>query len=217
MKKIIFILFSIIGYSAIAQDVKFGVFIEPQITWLTPEARNISTDGTTLGLNGGLSVDKYFQKNYAISTGLSTGWQGGKLKFDDQITMEVYDSVTTLPANSVVKYRLNYITVPLGLKLRSNEIGFITFFASIGFTNQINIKAIASSDLGANALDKDAIKSEIGLFNMGYHIGGGVDYSLGKDTSISLGIIYNDGFIDITTSSPRVTSRMISLRAGIIF
>ncbi len=218
MKKTILLTLTILtSLWGFTQNVKFGVFIDPQITWLSPEATNVHSDGTLLGLNGGLSIDRYFQDNYALSTGISTGFQGGKLLFDDRQPIENADGIDTLPAGTTLKYRLNYLSVPLGLKLKSNEIGYFTFFVNLGFTGQINIKALGTSNDSPVTLDKAFIKEEIGLFNVGYYIGGGTEYSLGKDTSVSLGLIYTDGFADITSSSPRVTSRTLSLRVGIIF
>lgn len=216
MKKVLFIglLFGFILSNA--QDVKFGVHIDPKITWQAPEARDVQSQGSVFGFGGGLIIDKYFQNNYAFETGISMGTQGGKLKFGYDFPLEVYDDIDTLPAETTVNYKLQYITIPLGLKLKSNEIGYFTFFVNLGFTNQLNIKAKASTD-NADGLNDDSIKKEINWFDMGYHFGGGIEYALSKDTSVLLGILYQNGFLDITTAAPRVNSRVLTIRTGILF
>lgn len=210
----IFILF--ISISVFSQETKFGVFVDPQISWFSPESRDVSSDGIVLGINGGLSLEKYFQKNYAFVTGLSIGTLGGKMLFDSAQTLTVYEEDITLDPDEVINYKLQYITIPLGLKLKSNQIGYTSFYVNVGFTNQYNISAKGSTG-NSDKLNKDSIREEIGRFNIGYHFGGGIEYALGEDTSVTCGVIYHNGFIDVTTDSPVTYSRVLSVRFGIIF
>jgi hypothetical protein len=199
-----------------AQDLKFGVYADPQITWLQPEARNVSSDGIGFGFAGGLIMDKYFQKNYAIQTGIGIGSQGGNLTYDNQTMIRVYDDTDTLPAGTTLEYNLNYITVPLGLKLKTNQIGYFSYFARVGFTNQFRIKAKGTSDEGT--LNNDVIEKEIGIYNLAYHFGAGVEYGLSEDTAILFGITFHNGFLDVTDrKSEKVSSRVFALRLGVIF
>jgi hypothetical protein len=216
MKKIFPSVFLLFFFAmSFAQDFKIGVTVEPQITWLSPEAKDVKKDGNFFGINGGLIIDKYFQKNYAIHTGLSLGIQGGGLKFDNPSTISAYDSTATLQAGTTVDYNLHYLSVPLGLKLRTNQIGYFSYFVLIGFTNQINIKAKATTN--DNSLTDDIITKEIYLYNLAYHIGLGADYALSKDTALTFGLVYNNGFLDLTKKNPKVKSRVLALRLGILF
>ncbi|MBN1598007.1 MAG: PorT family protein [Bacteroidales bacterium] len=217
MKKLITLLpVILISLGIRAQGAKFGVFVDPQITWLSAESRDVEGEGIAIGINGGLLIDNYFQKNYAIHTGISLGTQGGSLSYNDSISMEVYGERESFPPGTTVEYRLNYITVPLGLKLRTNEIGHFSYYARLGFTNQFNIKAKASTS--DNALNKDVIKDEISIYNLSYHFGLGVEYSLTEDTSLTFGAVYHNGFLDVTKSkSSKIYSRIVSFRIGVIF
>jgi hypothetical protein len=197
------------------QRLRFGVFVDPQFSWLSPEARNIDKKGTHLGVNAGLIMDKFFQKHYAFSTGLSIGSQGGGLSYSEMSTMHVYNEIDTIPVGATVNYKLKYITVPIGLKFTTNQIGYITYYAQVGFTCQFNVQAKAVSD--AVNLKNDNISEEINLFNVGYHFGGGLEYSLGGQTAITVGIIYSNGFTDVTTSSYKIASRVLSVRIGMLF
>lgn len=213
-------LFLIIGLMLIAQlsraQVKFGVYIDPQYTWLTPETRDAVSEGGYFGLNGGLSIDNYFAKNYALATGIGLGTQGGSIKYSNEKTIMLDNNQdTTLAAGSAVDYKLQYITVPVGLKLRSNQIGYITFYANIGVTNQFNINAKASSSDGV--LQNDPIRKEINWYNLAYHFGGGIEYAISEDTALNFALIYHNGFLDVTHSDPRINSRVLTIRVGVLF
>ena len=61
MKKLPVIVFILtIAFSTKAQDVKFGVYAAPQISWLTPEAKNVEKSGSIVKFAGGLVIDKRF-------------------------------------------------------------------------------------------------------------------------------------------------------------
>ena len=201
------------GYS---QDLRFGVFVEPQLSWLTPDAKNIDRDGFRVGISGGLIMDKYFAKNYAFTFGISISNIGGNLLYEDSVTIKTAEAVQTLNPRSIVDYRLQYVSVPAGLKFKTNQIGYFTFFAQLGFTPQINIKARA--DATNNQLDRENISDEVNLFNLSYFFGGGLEYSLGGNTELTGGIIFNNGFIDVLKSeNSRETLSFLSLRLGIMF
>lgn len=216
MRVLLFICLLFVFYNANAQEVKFGVHIDPQMCWMEPDARDVNSTGRVFGINGGLTIDKYFQENYAFSTGISLGNQGGELRYDYEFPLNIYDEVDTLPAGTVLNYKLKYITIPIGLKLKSNQIGYTTIFVNLGFTNQLNIKAKASSD-NEYGLKDDSIKDEVTWFNMGYHFGGGVEYALGEDTAILIGVLFHSGFLNQTKFGPLTNSRVLNLRFGIVF
>jgi hypothetical protein len=199
-----------------AQNAKFGVFIDPQLTWLNPDTRNVIGDGVAMGVNGGLVIDKYFQKNYAVQTGISIGTQAGSIKYGMETTILSFGEKDTLPPGTTVDYRMNYITVPLGLKLKSNQIGYVSYYAQLGFTGQINIKAHATSSEGS--LDKSDISDEIRLFNLAWHCGAGVEYAISEDTALTFGLVYQNGFVNVTDNqNAKFYSRIVSLRLGVMF
>ena len=119
-------------------------------------------------------------------------------------------------SGSKLKYNLQYIEVPLGLKFKTNEIGYTTFYANLGFSFQVNIKATGKDSY--KVIENENIKDEIRLLNMGYYFGAGIEYSLGGNTALIAGINWTNGFIDITSGNPgKITLGILQLRAGIIF
>jgi hypothetical protein len=217
MKKyfIVIIFFLSILYCK-SQNFKFGVFLDPQLSWLTPDAKNIDRDGLRIGMEVGLILDKYFAKNYAFTTGISISNKGGNLLYEDSVTIETSEAEQILSPESRVEYKLQYVSVPVGLKFKTNEIGYFTFFAQVGFTPQVNIKAKA--DASDNQIDNENIKKELNLFNLSYFFGGGLEYSLGSSTALMCGIIFNNGFLDVLNSEDaKETLSYLSLRLGVMF
>jgi len=163
-------------------------------------------------------MDKYFAENYAITTGVSIGSYGGKLSHTYETSYSLPDTSVKVPANSAIKYKLQYITIPIGLKFTTKEIGYSRFYAHLGFSPQMNIKAMASNESSAVILDNDNIIKEMHFFNIGYFFGGGIMYSLGGNTAVIFGLTYTNGFVDITKNTKdRVTTNNVAVRVGIQF
>ncbi len=217
MKKLpLLFLFMLLAASLYAQNLRFSVVAEPQITWMKPDAKNVSSEGSRFGINVGLQVDNFFAPNYALSSGISIGTTGGELQYDDDIVVKVHGEDTPLPAGSVVTYKLQYINVPLGLKLKTNPIGYSTFYAHLGLLGGVNIKA--TGDANSDLLSDENISDDIQLLKMGYFIGGGLEYSLGGSSSLILGVSYNNGFTDITKrENNKATLSNVALRIGVLF
>ena len=217
MKKYLFIaILALTTLNVFSQNTRFTVFVDPKFPWMSSDLKNIESDGSKLGVNIGLNVDKFFAPNYALMTGISIDNTGGKLIFTDAKKLKINGPDTTLTPGSSVNYKLQYINIPLGLKLKTNEIGYLTFFTHLGINGGINIKATA--EVKDFELDNENISSEIKLFNLGYYIGAGVEYSIGGNSAIVLGLTYTNGFIDITTESDnKITLSNLAIRIGILF
>ncbi len=217
-RTILLVVFLIIGAGAmLAQGVRFGIIASPEISWMGADIKSIDNSGTRLGFNAGMTMENYFAENYAFVTGISICGEGGKLTYtQDSLAYNVHNDQIRIPAGSKVSYKLQYVEIPVGLKFKSNEIGYVTFFAKLGFTGQVNIKARAT-DSHKN-LENDNISEEINLFNLGYHFGGGIEYSLGANTALVAGITYTNGFLDVTSrSKDKVTLNKVALHLGIMF
>ncbi|MDY6801059.1 MAG: porin family protein [Bacteroidota bacterium] len=218
MKKYLILIIFVVSSSEIfAQGLRFTVFADPKLSWMTPDLKDVSSEGSKLGVNIGLNVDNFFAKNYAFMTGISIDNTGGKLKYDFEKkidTKSAEDSI--IPTGSVLNYKLQYINIPLGLKFKTNQIGYTTFYTHLGINGGINIKATGEVD--NYELHNENISDEVILFTLGYFIGAGVEYSIAGSTAIVVGITYTNGFIDITPdSNNKVTLSNFALRLGVLF
>jgi opacity protein-like surface antigen len=131
----------------------------------------------------------------------------------------------TLVAGSSINYNLNYLAIPFGFKGKTNEIGYLTYFLKAGVTPLINIKTLGTIGTDENILLSDEIK----LFNMGWHLGGGAEYSLSGNTRVLFEVIYTGGLFDVDNSEvftttamdqktdPKVALSDIHLKVGILF
>jgi len=218
MKKyLILIIFAVSSSVIFAQGLKFTVFADPKLSWMSPDLKDVSSEGSKLGVNIGLNVDNYFAKNYAFMAGISIDNTGGKLKYDFEKNMDTRSAEDSIiPTGSVLNYKLQYINIPLGLKFKTNQIGYTTFYTHLGINGGINIKATGEVD--NFELNNENISDEVKLFTLGYFIGAGVEYSIAGSTAIVIGITYTNGFIDITPdNNNKVTLSNFALRLGVLF
>lgn len=198
------------------QGVRFSVFADPQIAWFKPEARIIESAGARAGFDMGLEMDNFFSSNYAFSTGISLNRTGGKLRFNDSIPVRFESFSDTISPGDIVVYRLQYLNVPLGLKFTTREIGYTTIYVKLGLSGHFNIQAHA--DISERDIQNESLRDEVELFNLSYHFGGGIQYSLGGQTAIIAGLEYNHRFIDIATNDRfKVLLNSVSLRLGLLF
>lgn len=197
-------------------NLRFTVFVDPKFSWMNSDFNSIENDGSKFGVNIGLNVDNFFANNYAIMTGISIDNTGGNLKFEDSKTLKTGSGDQVLPAGSSINYKLQYINVPLGLKFKTNEIGYWTFFTHLGLNGGVNIKATAEVD--DVELENENISDEVRLFNLGYYIGAGTEYSIAGNTAIVVGLTYTNGFVDITNGEDsKVTLGNFAIRIGVLF
>lgn len=173
----------IMGQSA--GDTRFSFVLTPQISWVKSDHQNIDNKGSHFGYNFGLIMDRFFSDNYAFTTGLTINTTGGKLAYPSKMTGETLDFSAMTQS-----YRLKYIEIPLGLKLRSEDMHRTNIYGRFGLSPQINIQA--------KNKDGHSINDEVRLFDLGYHLGAGIEYSLGGRNALILGLLFNNGFVDIS-------------------
>lgn len=184
--------FVAVAQSLNAQDTKFnfGLKVSPTIAWFKCSG-NLDNDGSKIGFAYGLMADFNFTDNYAIGTGIDVTYRGGKVKND------------TIKKKTV----LQYIEVPVTLKLKTNEIGYVTYFGKVGFAPGFNIRT-----------DGDFNKSDIYPFNLALVAGLGMQYSLGGKTALLAGITFNNGFLDLVKAkNAKATSNFIAIDLGVMF
>jgi hypothetical protein len=158
-------------------QIGFGLFADPVVSWFSTDTKATQNSGARAGFNFGLTYNKYFANNYAFSTGISILSASGRLS--DTATIIYFNSFTkSMPANQRVVYKIQYINVPIGLKFKSNQIGYITIFSDIGIDPKVLIGGKVDIDQPVNLNGESAMK-ELNRFNLGYHIMAGIEYSLG--------------------------------------
>jgi opacity protein-like surface antigen len=196
-----------------ASDYQFTIHFNPTFSWFSSDNKTLTTRGVNLGLDGGLDIDKFFASNYAFNTGISLGSFGGFIKPKQTATDPLFG---TFVQDTSVKVKIQYLTIPLGFKFKTEKIGLLTYYAQIGINNQFKIKATAYSDDAD--IDGASVSDDVSFYNFGYYIGAGAEYKLTTSSALVGGITYSSYFSDILTSAKySVYQRNIALRFGIRF
>ena len=179
---------------------RFGLQFSPNISWLKTNRTGYSSEGSKFGYSYGLSFEYFMTKNYLFSTGLSVLNTGGKLRYNLLLG----------------DYEIKYVEVPLLLKLRTNEIGYLTYYGQFGFMTGFNINS--SADFGSGVfVTNDAISSETNFMNVSLAIGIGVEYNISGNTSLNTGIIFSNGFVDQFDGDASGNLNYVALNIGIFF
>lgn len=200
---------------------RFGLKASPNISWFRTETRGYSNSGADLGFSYGLIMDYEFAQNYAISSGLQILRVGGSLKYD-----YIHDGVTTEKRRD---HTLHYLEIPATLKLRTAEMGYITYYGKFGLGLGFNFRAHADdrisltdqSSLRFHDLD---ISDETRFLRAALIIGAGLEYSMGGNTALLGGITYHNGFSNIidkenpaVPNKPSVHMNYFEITLGIMF
>ena len=243
------IVFLLFFFTLHAQDMKFGLTVSPHINWFRAETGQIDSK-VRVGFKYGGIGEFYFAENYAFTVGVNHVLTGGSFETDSNhyVMFEqgelTNDEIDTVPAFNDYKLNLQYIEVPITLKLKTNEIGYLTYYGQIGVTPGVKLKGRvdASSNNQNDDLKNTDVLKDINFVNLALTIGGGIEYSLTKDVSVLAGIYFNNGFINIipkdggdenldiqqvvnkdnaerpeTSDGEKISMKNISLRLGFMF
>ncbi len=240
-----------------AQDkaIKFGLKITPGVNIYIPDdPKDMAKDGGVLNFAWGGAVEFSLGENVAIVTGLEVLTSGGKIQyldtagyaFSDGDVLEINkdgsftDDISGLSLNYYLlntrRFRANYVNLPVALKAKTNEIGYLTYFGQFGLTTSINTRGRANDNITdmatGNTLDQSdlSIDNEVAPVKFVLNVGGGAEYNLSGSTSLVLSAHYNHGFTNVIKGTSKhlidkngaafeqkVFERGFSLSAGILF
>lgn len=201
-------------YSLPDYDFRLGLTAHPTIGWVKPE--NGKTNSVALGFSYGLLADFNFAKNYAFATGLTITTINGK---STEINVPPYYDGSAAQVPYDLKYKLQYIEVPLTLKLKTDKFGEVKWYGQFGLSNGFNIGAKQSAETdGRTIVDNQNISKQTNFYRAGLILGVGGEYDVAESTSIALGLTLNNGFTDITDDKNRnVRNHYLGLNFGIFF
>ncbi len=197
--------------------LQFGIKLGTNIGWLKSDAEDYSSEGSSFGFNWGFITDFNLAPNYGLTTGFNITYNNGKLKYP-----HVQDTVSGVMQR---KYKLQYLEIPLCLKMRTKQIGYMTYYGKIGFGVSFNLKAKAKDVFNVEPEETRNIQDDIVLMRESLIVGAGCQYSVGGSTSITLEILFNNGFSDILKGNNSAdesiendaTSKYIEINLGVIF
>lgn len=213
---------------------RVSVSVNPLLSWMSPDTRNISSGGSRLGIGGGLLAEKNFNKNIALGTGLFVTQMGGKIN---------YDSLQPTISNTVFRdveytYKTRYVDVPLMVRLRTDEFGYnrVYFEAGLGISFLWRARADLNKDIfrndrggntdrnvnenreDFNAANSVVFEDNIIFIRVPLNIGAGWEYALSTNTVAFLGIRYSAGLFDtMRAENTKAYNSYVGLNMGVMF
>ncbi|RTQ53485.1 PorT family protein [Hymenobacter gummosus] len=173
-------------------QVEIGLKVSPSVSSLaatSPPVTSFKKDGSLASIGGGLVVDYFFGQNYAFSTGLQLTSKGGSIRYvqDDQLGKP----------SDVQKVRLQYVEVPVTVKLFTNEVATDVklYFQVGGVVSGLTGARIDGEKFYRGTQDKS--RSHFLFADFGLLGGTGVEYQLGQSTKVFAGVSYHHGLLNI--------------------
>jgi opacity protein-like surface antigen len=193
------------------------VHVDPQFIWLkSSDHDKIDPDGAAFHMQAGLQMDYFFAENYAFVLGFGINNLGGNLAYADSSGYTHEDEPLPILPGQSIKMNLQYLDIPLGLTLKTEDLGCGTFFLQVVFNPMVNINANMTSEEAG--YDKKNFRDSVALFNLGYHVGAGIEYRLGGNTAAIGGIRWSSGLTNVTEQDgANIQTNALSIHLGILF
>ncbi|MCR9285835.1 MAG: PorT family protein [Bacteroidetes bacterium] len=233
MKKIVALIALLIGLAQFSwaqkfdpEEIRIGIQISPNFSWLTSEDNTINENGNNFGLKLGVIGEFYFHERYALISGIGFAFNhGGTLLHDNggELWNRSQTNIPEVQPLNDFQYHIQYVEIPFGLKLRTgtktagSHSGF--YFEVPVFTLGINTQARGT--IIDTEVDKVDVKKEVNFLALSWGGGVGWEYNVSANTVVVAGLAYQQYFTDITDNyaadRSKVKMHNITFRAGVYF
>ena len=209
-KQLLIVIMLTLPFFVTAQDSEFkstqlGFSLTPNIGWLRFNDNDPDTepDGSKIGFSYGVLADLGLSasKNYYFSTAFTLTSINTKAK----------------ALNSITTYKIQYIEVPLTLKLKSNGSNMKRFYGQFGLGTGLKIGAKSSGYRGTTDFKDENITKSVNAFRLSLIAGAGAEWTIDKSLALQTGLTFNNGFTDIIDDGGDARSSYLALNLGIFF
>ncbi len=198
MKKILFIAaMFLVTSSVFAQRISGGLFIGPELSWLGVDSKIQTSEKVGAGYEFGAWGDFAIHDNFLFNMELKFKSMSGTMGYKHGAKVNLYDSDTIvyLPYlgkdNANIKYTLNYLSIPLSIKGKTNEINLFSYYMKAGIAPMFNIKSKATIYDESNLFTKNILP-----VNLNWHMGGGIEFRVAESTRVVAELMYCGGIFD---------------------
>ena len=202
------------------KNFRFGLLGQTSIDWLSPDnQKKFTSTGSKIGYGWGLQMEFRLNQVTSVMTGFGLYTSRGGIDFvsasaadssyyllnqDEEFVNFAADSASNASYDLFWlqnrSYKINYVTLPIALKMKTKEIGYFTYFGQFGANIGIKTKTRVKDEViqvGSNTkteisdlnLDKGTQPIRLGLL-----VGGGAEYNFSGTTSMFFGLNYNHYF-----------------------
>ncbi|WP_421945099.1 porin family protein [Pedobacter sp.] len=218
------LLLSFLSFAALAQNFggpnygfRLGLTATPTIGWIKPEQGK--TNGVGLGFSYGIMGDFNFAPNYSFSTALTITTINGKSTEVNVNPYHISSSSAGIPVTYDLRYKMQYIEIPLTIKLKTLKEDGKRWYGQFGLSNAFNISAKQDAVRNnVNVGDNQNISDFSRFYRAGLVIGGGGEFDISGNTSVLAGLTFNNGFTNIVKDGSRESrNHYLALNFGIFF
>jgi hypothetical protein len=242
---------TVLGQTMKVGDIKsarFGFKASPNFNWVKIMEGRMKNNGNALGFSYGIMADFNIGGNasYWLGTELIVTSLPGKVAALDTLYNTAIQSPNAVAfTNADFAYKLQYVQIPLTLKLKTGEIGNMVYWGQFGFNPSILIqnkvttntaeplyKAGTTSHSPNNnnndPLDFDGVITngvstgkfidDVSPIRASLVIGAGVELKISGSTTAVLGIRFDNGFTDMfRDGSVKGRNNYVAIQTGIFF
>jgi hypothetical protein len=200
------IMFGTLVANAQDKKVRLGLKASPSIAWnrINSQSNTVTTsgDGVRVKFGMGVIVDYYLGENYALGFGINYATKGAGFTFNNPSL-----------GNGTINYKLQYIELPITLKLFTNEISddLILYF-QVGGTLNANIQSkgtyeFVNPGMGTNTKNVTSLSggdNKIMLPEVSGLFSAGIEKKMSANTIIVIGATYNRGLTNVIRTSKQL-------------
>ncbi|MBI2271878.1 MAG: PorT family protein [Bacteroidetes bacterium] len=209
-----------IGNQMTAQkNIHFGLKVVPGVYWLSSTEDSTKNDGTRFGFGYGAMLEFGLTDNYYLVTGVDMVAAGAKSITDIK--------AGTLTGTSASNFNIQYLQIPLFLKMKTKEIGMIKYFGQFGLGTgfALSVKNSWTTTIGTTVTTgSDTKKDNIFPLRESLLIGLGLEFNIAGSTSIVAGATFDNGFTPLLKKEdsngkelPSLKSKGVTFTVGVLF
>ncbi len=190
-------------------EFRIGFTASTGLAWMTTNDRSISSVGSNLTASIGATGEFRILEKMVITTGLGLGFnRGGTLRHaiggnffpNSRLSSDAYNTgAKPLPDGTRLKYNIQYLEFPLGLKWRFGNPERIGYYAELPvITWDLAIQRRGSIKAGEIGTAKENISRDVAAMNIMWGLGGGIEMPVSDGKTVTAGLTFSRGFNDIT-------------------
>jgi hypothetical protein len=203
---VILIVFLGANFSFAQKGFRFGMKAAPMFCWMKPDfsigvISNFSSEGGggRMGFVWGPIAEIQLSETFLISTGVDINYTSFRLEgtMKDSIGGESI-------VNWKQKYSSRFIEVPVMLKFRTKEIGYLRYFGLFGLGAGFRYSAstefsrtYSTPNANTSSISNDESNKYIKGFRGSMLVGAGVEYSLSGNTALVGSLVFNNGLTNM--------------------
>ena len=192
--------------------VRLGISGALGISYMNPKTEGYTKEGSTLSYKYGLLIDYNFTKNYTFSSGVYFNSLGGKLAYNDSIKLG--DNTTYTKGVMNRSYRINYLEIPTMLKLKTNQMGYLTYFTQLGLRHNFRLTSYSNDnfDYGTGTDTKDNVDmvDNTSFYRLSFSVGVGAEYAISQSFSVFGYLEFDNGLTNSLTNEKKKDGEIIS-------